>query len=529
MKGKARSIEARKHIGAPLVQLDVDILTISKYFIAANEQDGCGLCIEMITTGTPSFSTQVESCEKKGMHRSKDTEPDNTEPQTKENTKGGSFFKKYALLMPLEHGTANEQLFKKYVPPRIDSNENNTVRPSAEDPQLLDVEDPGEATSRSEWRRTRTRVWWGVASATLVLAFWMILRVVLQTPDLRTQQTEGLNPTSAAETASDVGARTSALIESPPLRLFDSVLAGSLDGKSKNPSKPDRSRNVSISSPDVLHNVMLARAREYEDRGMLMQAEEEYRAVTSSFPNDTFSQFGLRRVQAVLSAKRQNEMSRLSRELGLKKFRTYDFAGAERDLAAAVNAGRTDTATLYALGMSYVRLGHYAKAAETLDQCIAANPDYAPALVGLAEASAASGRKDQALPLLQRALQLGGGAEFTPAKIEEMISELAPEQATSSPPVLPSPPPGRSQPTFLARAVHGHDFLLTSCRGDLEIVNSVVHFNASNPSHSFHVLASRVTGARISGKELQFNVNAKVYRFTLNGRSARDFLDALVR
>ena len=463
------------------------------------------------------------------MHRSKDTQPDCTEPQMKENTNRGSFFKKYALLMPLEHGTANVPMFKKYVPPRIDSNEHNTVQPSAEEPHLLDVADPGEATSKSEWRRTRTRVWWGVAAATLILACWMILHVLLQTPELRTQQTEAHTPPSAGETTSDVGAKTSGLIESPPFRLLDSVLAESLDGKSKNTSKPARSRNVSISSPDVLHNIMLARAREFEDRGMLSQAEEEYRAVASSFPNDTFSQFGLRRVQAVLSAKRQNEMSSVSRELGLNKFRMSDFAGAERDLAAAVNAGRTDTATLYALGMSYIKLGYYAKAKVTLDHCIAANPDYAPALVGLAEASAASGRKDQALPLLQRALQLGGGAEFTPAKIGEMISRLASEQAVSSPSVLSLSPPGRSQPTFLARAVHGHDFPLTSCRGDLEIVNSVVHFNASNPSHSFHVLASRVTGARISGKELHFNVNAKVYRFTLNGRSARDFLDSLVR
>jgi len=302
-----------------------------------------------------------------------------------------------------------------------------------------------------------------------------------------------------------------------------------LEEKEKNTLKLARSRRLPVSSTDFLYNIMLARAREFEDRGMMLRAEEEYRAVARSFPGDTLSRFGLSRVQGVLSANRENEMSRVNREVGLKSFRTSDYAGAERELAAAVNAGRTDTATLYALGMSYVKLGNYAKAKITLNRCIADSPDYAPALVGLAEASAATGREDQALPLLQRALELGGGAEFTPAKIKEMISRLAGEQAVPSPSGLSLPPRERSQPTFFGRAVHAHDFTLTWCKGELEIVNSVVHFNASNPSHSFHVLASEVTGAHIMGNELHFNVNGKDYRFTLNGRSARDFIDALVR
>lgn len=463
------------------------------------------------------------------MDGSKNIQSDSTEPQKKESTNRGSFFKKYTLLMPHEDGTANEPIFKKYVPPRTESNENDTDQPSAEESDLSRVSDPGEPITKGAKRRAPIHFWWGVASAILILAGWMILNVFLHTQERRAQQTAPNTPPSAGDTSSDVGTNGSALYESPASGSLASAPAGLLEEKAENASKPARSRRLAIASTDFLHNVMRARAREFEDRGMLLRAEEEYRAVASSFPDDTFSRFGLSRVQGVLSAKRQNEMSRVTREAGLKEFRMSDYAGAERDLAAAVNAGRTDTATLYALGMSYVKLGYYAKAKMTLDQCIAASPDYAPALVGLAQASAATGREDQAVLLLQRALELGGGAEFTPAKIRQMISRLVPGQAVPSPTVWSPPPRERSQPTFFARVVHGHDFPLTWCRGDLEIVNSVVHFNASNPSHSFHVLSSEVNGARIISDELHFNVNGKNYRFTLKGRSARDFLDALVR
>jgi Tetratricopeptide repeat len=473
------------------------------------------------------------------MDGSKDIQSDSTEPQ-KKSTKPDTFFKKYTLSMPPEPGTANEATFKKYVPPRTDSdepifkkyvplstdsNESDADQPLAEELDLSDASDPGAPITKGSKRRAPVHVWWGVAaSAILILAGWMILNTLLHVRERHTQQIEPDKTSSAGETSSDAGANASELYEPPPSGSLDSVPAEQLDEKVKNPSKPSRPQG--LVSTEFQHNIMLARAREFEDRGMLLRAEEEYRALASSFPGDTFSQAGLSRVQSILSAKRQNEMSRLSREAGLKKFTMSDYAGAEKDLAAAVNAGRTDTATLYAMGMSYVKLGYYDKAKTTLDQCIAGSPDYAPALVGLAQANAATGREDQAVPLLQRALELGGGAEFTPAKIREMISKLVPEQAVTRTTAWSPPRRDRSQPTFSARVVHGH--ALTWCSGDLVIVNSVVHFNASNPSHSFQVLSSEVKEARVTGDELLFNVNGKNYRFTVKGRPARGFLDALV-
>jgi tetratricopeptide (TPR) repeat protein len=414
------------------------------------------------------------------------------------------------------------------VPPRTDSNENDADQPLAKELDLSEASDPGEPITKGPKRRAPIHVWWGVAAAAiLILAGWMILNILLHAQERRTQQSEPDKTSSAAETSSDAGANASALDEPPPSGSLDSVLGGQLDEKVKNPSKPARPHGLAFPSTDFRRNILLARARDFEDRGMLLRAEEEYRALASSFPGDTLSQSGLSRVQSILSAKRQNEMSHASREAGLKKFTMSDYAGAERDLAVAVNAGRTDTATLYAMGMSYVKLGNYDKAKMILEQCIAGSPDYAPALVGLAQANAATGRQDQAVPLLQRALELGGGAEYTPARIREMISKLVPERAVTRTTAWSPPPRERAQPTFSARVIHAH--ALTWCSGDLVIVNSVVHFNASNPSHSFQVLSSEVKEARVIGDDLLFNVNGKNYHFTVKGRPAQGFLDALVR
>ena len=468
--------------------------------------------------------TQVESCENMGMGVSNDIQSQ-TEPQEEQVATSSGFFKKYTVVTPDESGPSSEPIFKKYVPPR-NGDGNDADQPSARE---FDTPVSGSAEPMTRWSKGRAPVLvlWGVASVIVILAGWMIVNVLLNIENRSTPQTDSNNPPSAGEASNDVGANShpgELALGSPASTLVDSS-----DENEKDPSKSVRSRRLAISSTDFLYHVMLGRAREFEDRGMLSRAEEEYQAVAISFPGDTLSQAGLSRVQRVLSSKRENEKSRVSRETGLRNFRVSDYAGAERELSAAVNAGRTDTATLYALGMSYLKLGDYAKAEGVLGRCIAETPDYAPALVGLAETSAATGRRDKALPLLERALELGGGAEFTPAKITEMISSLDPQRAAPSPSASSLPPPERSRPTFIARAVHSHDFLLASCKGDLEIVNSVVHYNGSNPSHSFHVLASEVIGAHIVGGALHFKVAGKPYRFTLKGRPTRDFLDALAR
>jgi len=437
-----------------------------------------------------------------------------------EDNDDGSFFKKYTLVSPQEGELIDGHVFKKYVPIRESTHELQSG-----DQSELEDENPFDANlkasrKQASWPRTTLLLWASVVVAALLLAGWIVFY------ELR--RTEQPQSPSTQQTSTDGGDRAS---DNAGLQIPEGANSQSdvsLEEKPENSSTAAGLHRGQIASPEILRNAMLARAREYEDRGMLGRAEEEYRAAINSFPEDKLSQVGLKRVQTVLSQKQKNEISTVSRETGLKEFRMSDFAAAERNLSAAVDAGRSDTATLYALGMSYLKLGSFTQAQRTLESCMAGNPDYAPALVGLAQVNAATGRQQEALPLLQRALDLGGGAEFTPAKIKEMMVRLSPEQSNPDSKSV-QPAVQRSQPTFYANVIHGHDLVLSSCKGELSIVNAVVHFNASNPDHSFHVLRSEVTGANVKGKELQFNANGKFYRFNLNGRSPQDFLDALGR
>ena len=431
----------------------------------------------------------------------KDIRSDEVEPGRSEDNDDGSFFKKYTLVSPQEGELIDGHVFKKYVP----------IRESIKPP-----------VKQRSWPGTTLLLWASVVVAALLLTGIVFYELP------RTEQPQAIQlPSTQTSTDGGDSASANAGLQTP--EDANSQSDESLGEEPGNGSTPTGFHRLQVPSPGILLNVMLWRAREYEDRGMLIRAEEEYRAAVNRFPGDKLSQVGLKRIQTVLSQKQKDEMSTVSRETGLKEFRMSDFAAAERNLSAAVDAGRSDTATLYALGMSYLKLGSFTQAKSTLESCRAGNPDYAPALVGLAQVNVATGRQQEALPLLQRALDLGGGAEFTPAKIKEMMVRLSPEVSNPIDSESAQPAVQRSQPTFYAHAVHGHDLVLSSCKGELSIVNAVVHFNASNPDHSFHVLRSEVTGAAIRGKELQFSVNGKFYRFNLNGRSPQDFLNALGR
>jgi tetratricopeptide (TPR) repeat protein len=453
------------------------------------------------------------------MNASKDIRPDCEEPHTTEETDNGSFFKKYTVLTPPQSESIDQPIFKKYVPLRV-SDEYETDQPIPEEADSLGVSRLNQPIKPRSRQGTTLLLWSAVAISALLLAGWIVFYEVRHTE--QPEQVEATQPPPAPEASTNS--------DSVPVTAESLVPESAVapEEESETASVSSGSRGAQIASSNMLLNVMLARAREFEDRGMLMRAEEEYRAAVGNFPQDKLGQDGLKRVQTVLSEKQRDEKSAVSREMGLKEFRMSDFSAAEKNLAAAVDAGRSDTATLYALGMSYLKLGSFTQAQRALENCMAGNPDYAPALVGLAQVNAATGRKQEALPLLQRALELGGGAEFTPAKIKEMMFRVFPEQSTTIDSRSAQPAVQRSVPTFYAHAVHAHDLVLSSCRGELSIVNSVLHFNASNPDHSFHVLLSEVTGAHIQGRELQFSANGKIYRFSLNGRSPQDFLDALV-
>lgn len=184
-------------------------------------------------------------------------------------------------------------------------------------------------------------------------------------------------------------------------------------------------RSQVLASRALIRERMLIRARQLEDKGLLAQAEQQYIALVASFPNDSISRYKLGRLRASLSSRRNEERSFANRVSGLKAFVAGNYSAAAVDLNAAVKAGRADTAVLYSLGLSNLKLGRVAEAQAALERCLAASPNYAPALVGLAQVKAAMGKNDHAVALLRRALELGGGAEFSPERIKEMISRYS--------------------------------------------------------------------------------------------------------
>lgn len=287
-----------------------------------------------------------------------------------------------------------------------------------------------------------------------------------------------------------------------------SIKRGGPTAKPKHPNLPTA---VPLSS-------LLAQAREFQERGMVEQAEQAYRDILRVYPDDPLSRSALDRIERTRATQQRDERARASRESGLTKFRRGDYGGAESDLAYAVSAGRTDTATLYALGMSYLKLRNYSQALSVLSECIEASPDYAPALVGLAQVKLSAGDKKEALSLLNRALELGGGAEFSPVKIRDMMASI------SSKPQVPSKP---SRGFFFAYAVHRHSSSLTWCRGALTVSNSVIEFKADKPSHSFQISSANTVPVSLSQNELSLSANGKEYRLTLEGKTVRQFMAAL--
>lgn len=186
-------------------------------------------------------------------------------------------------------------------------------------------------------------------------------------------------------------------------------------------------REFSPRQSDLVRSRLLRRARFLEETGNLDRAENQYRYILDRFPNEREGRLGLRRVEARKSQARREQTlkaSRANREIGLSSFRSGNYVDAATRLNQAVNAGLRDTSVLYALGSSYLKLNRISEARAAFERCLAGNPNYAPALVGLARTHIAVGRRDQAVALLRRALELGGGAEYSPGRIREMISSL---------------------------------------------------------------------------------------------------------
>ncbi len=349
---------------------------------------------------------------------------DSIEPPNDQGADSGAFFQRYAPRESPDDNATNK-FFRRYVPSQ--SGPSNVADEQPEPDRVSLAEDSQFSALASDQQLTRPKSS-HTRPAVFVILGLIGIAVLVAIPYLN--QRPAPSEASSSPSIEDASANSES--------LFDESRSSLVLNNSERPLKRGQvklARPMASNSPPFLSlwlTDMLARARDFESRGMLTEAEQMYRSILSRLPNERTSQFSINRIQDIFSTRQREEMARTSRETGLKRFRQGDYQGAEPELAVAVNLGRIDTATLYALGMSYLKLGNYPKAYAAFDHCITGNTNYAPALVGLAQVRLFAGDKEQALSLLNRALQLGGGAEFTPIRIREMISGIN-SKATAPP------------------------------------------------------------------------------------------------
>jgi tetratricopeptide (TPR) repeat protein len=446
------------------------------------------------------------------MRNDNDAKSSDADSSSPESMSSG-FFMKYSPGDKDEPGPNAQRFFTRYLPPRETTEIHNQELSEVPEPETQTVLADLQAEHGSTATRRVNPVWpvlMLVALVPLLLGIWQAVR------SRHSRINPSITDSSAVSMDRDqpIIPRTDNHTDPGILPVTNPSFAPSLIKGERRSNSIHSLSSSALPGPEVL----LLRAREFEDRGMLERAEQEYFAILARFPNHQEGTQGLNRVLSSLSRQQTAETARRNRETGLKKFRSGDFSPAAMYLSASVEDGCSDTATLYSLGMSYLKLGRHSEAGRILDRCVAAQPDYAPALVGLAEVERARGSIDRAVLLLRRARELGGGAEFTPVRITEMISALEPETKTKQ--IQP-------KPVLIVTAVHQHALPFSRCRGKLTINDSEILFTSDKPSHSFRVSGDAFKNAHASGSQLNLLVGGKACTLTLEGTSAVDFIKTI--
>lgn len=363
------------------------------------------------------------------MNPHKDINSTGAGPLTDRRRNSDRYFKKFVPRPPAEVEASTDAIFQEPAPADVELAAPVSNQPAHD--ELAPVVPPEHLTSNPpahSAHRSSTLIWGGLVCITLIcllLTLWQSIRheQVRRVP----QPDAGSSSVGQADTLSAESA-----VNTPDAPEFFAAVSPNVNTRGRTRIYQSSQFARPAVYPFLLDD-LLRRAREFENRGMLDQAAQEYRSILTRFPNDRNSQAGLDRIQTVISKQRRDAMSRASREAGLDEFRFGNYEKAEAHLVAAVEAGRADVPTLYALGMTHIKLGHYSNAKIVLNRCLTASPNYPPALVGLAQTHIALGEKNRALPLLNLALELGGGAEFTQVKIEEMISSIVTSKAAVKP------------------------------------------------------------------------------------------------
>src|SRR5262245_9931098 len=217
------------------------------------------------------------------MDGSKEIHSDQVEPRRSEDN-DNSFFKKYTLVSPQEGELVDGHVFKKYVPIRESTPEQHSDQSELQHESPLDVGNLKATVKQPSSPRTTLLLWASVVVAALLLVGWIVFY-----EHLRTEQPQA-NESPSTQTSTDGGDSASANAGLQIPEEANNQSDESVEEKPGDSSTTAGLHRLQVPSPGILLNAMLARARGYEDRGMLVRAEEEYRAAVNNFPKDKLGQ-----------------------------------------------------------------------------------------------------------------------------------------------------------------------------------------------------------------------------------------------
>lgn len=263
---------------------------------------------------------------------------------------------------------------------------------------------------------------------------------------------------------------------------------------------------------------LLTESERYYAEGEVESAIKQLDYIKGFFPEDPH----IRTRHREILAKRNAEVAKandpkLRRVNGLEKYRKEEFAEAIPDLEFAAFNGQGTPDVIFALGRSYMKLGHYDKAAPYFRQVPQASDDaYRSARAALGDIAAQRGDTETALERYKQARQLGGSTLYPIPSLDDKIEKIERRKIEKA-----------AEPTPVSIQVkHPHGGIFKgSCSGTLTVGATGVSYDGE------HAFSANLTGVtvRITKDELTIYFQKVDRKFKASRPDAERFREALTK
>lgn len=216
--------------------------------------------------------------------------------------------------------------------------------------------------------------------------------------------------------------------------------------------------------------------------------------------------------QAELEKQRRAEQERQRttrgqelRRSGIASYRAGNYERALDELRQAADIQGIDDEISFYMGASYQELKQPERALTAFRDCIAANPNHAPALINLGLIYL-NYRRDyaRAEDHLLRAQQLGGAAGYDRNRLAQMIRDVRYQARLAKAATTP----------FLVE--HHHAF--GSCKGELLLNTAHIEYRGSDPDHNFVRAYNELRNLDYKSDGIDLRFGDKKYSFKFRNR-----------